>query len=338
MQKNSSAVLQKPASDGGYQSGFLGPAFNIKFPELNPEQKKDIVKLPAGASKLDYIHYSVVLSKKRQLAYFTAVNIDGTSWQDNPRKGDWQDDPRIKAGEQLGQSLYDAKNSDFDRGHLVRREDPEWGEPSLSIKAGINTFWFPNCTPQHLKLNQRIWAELEANILHTGADKENLKINVFTGPVLSETDGIFVTKVNGRDIQLPNLFWKVVVWTKSNKKAYAVGFLMSQEKFLLDAKIIKKQLVISSRKRILSDEDIFEHLKFKDGKTYQVKLDEIEKLSGLKFNWPGVIRPFKKTAPAAITGRKIPKTRLKRTRGAKPSATEDIISMKMNIKLSGLTL
>ena len=338
MPKKTTTKLQKPASDGGYRSDFLGPGFNIKFPELNAEQKKDLVKLPAGASRLDYIHYSVVLSKKRQLAYFTAVNIDGTLWQDNPRKGDWQDDPRINSGEQLGDDLYNAKNSDFDRGHLVRREDPEWGEPSLSINAGINTFWFPNCTPQHLKLNQKIWAELEANILHTGADNQNLKINVFTGPVLSESDGIFVTKVNGRDIQIPNLFWKVVVWTKSDKKAYAVGFLMSQEKFLLDSKLIKKQLIITSRMKILTDEDIFEHIKFKDGKTYQVKLEEIEKLSGLKFNWPGVIRPFKKAVPAVINGRKITRTRLKRTRALKLSTAGDIVRMKMNMKLSGLTL
>jgi endonuclease G len=292
--------LTKPESDGGYKPAFLGKKFSIPFPTLNKDQKKDLVKIGGSKSKIDFIHYSVVLCKSRRQAYFTAVNIDGNTWQDNPRLGDWQHDPRIAKEDQLGQKMYDAKKSNFDRGHLVRREDPEWGAKEKSIRAGENTFWFPNCSPQHLKLNQKIWADLEANILHIGADQQNLKVNVFTGPVLADNDGVFVTQVEGKDIKIPNLFWKIVVWTKSNGKAYAVGFLQSQEKFLIDDGIIKKPIVISKKKP--TDEDIFEHLEFKDGKTYQVKIDKIEKLTGLKFNWPGVIKPFKKAKAKVITG------------------------------------
>ena len=323
-------AAKKPIDEGGYNTAFLGQKFKIKFPVLNDDQKKDLLKFQGNKFRLDYIHYTSLMSKSRRLAYFTAVNIDGNTWQDNPRKGDWNEDPRINAADQLGQKLYNAKKSDFDRGHLVRREDPEWGEKNKSIKAGENTFWFPNCTPQHLKLNQKIWAELEANILHLGADENNLKVNVFTGPVLADTDGTFVTKVEGKDIQIPNLFWKVVVWTKSNGKAHAVGFLMSQEKFLIDAGIIRKPLIVNKKKLgKLADEDIFEHLEFKDGKTYQVKLEEIEKLTGLTFDWPGVVRPFKKPVPAVVTGTTIPPSAKKKK--AEPG-------MKRNMRLSGMTL
>jgi len=323
-------MATKPSTDGGYKPAFLGQKFRIKFPVLNDDQKKDLLKFDGNKFRLDYIHYTSVMSKSRRLAFFTAVNIDGNTWQDNPRKGDWDEDPRINLADQLGRKLYSAKKSDFDRGHLVRREDPEWGQKNNSIKAGENTFWFPNCAPQHLKLNQKIWAELEANILHLGADEQNLKVNVFTGPVLADTDGTFVTKVEGKDVQIPNLFWKIVVWTKSNGKAFAVGFIMSQEKFLIDAGIIKKPMVINKKKLgKLADEDIFEHLEFKDGKTYQVKIDEIEKLTGLKFDWAGVVRPFKKVEPAPITGTTIPPS-------AKKKAAEP--GMKRNMRLKGLTL
>ncbi len=321
---------KKPVDKGGYKPDFLGKKYRIKFPELNSDQKNDLLKFDGNKYRLNYVHYSSVMCKSRRLAFFTAVNIDGDTWQDNPRKGDWDEDPRIELEDQLGQKLYDAKKSNFDRGHLVRREDPEWGEKEISITAGENTFWFPNCTPQHLKLNQKIWAELEANILHLGADEQNLKVNVFTGPVLATSDGTFVTKVEGKDIQIPSLFWKVVVWTKSNGKAYAVGFIMSQEKFLIDDGIIKKLLVINKKKLgKIADEDIFEHLTFKDGKTYQVKIDEIEKLTGLKFDWPEVIRPFKKSKAAPITGTSIPPS-------AKKKAAEP--GMKRNMRLKGLTL
>ncbi len=225
--------LKNPIDDGGYKENFLGSKFKIPFPVLNEAHKKDLIKLKGGKSKIDYLHFSVVMCKSRRLAYFTAVNIDGTQWNKSKRFGGFQPDPRLKADEQLDSKLYNAKQSNFDQGHLVRREDPQWGSEALSKKAGQNTFWYPNCTPQHKLLNQKIWAQLEANILHKGADLQNLKINVFTGPVLAKTDGVFVTPVEGKDILIPNLFWKVVVWTKSDGKAYAVGFIQSQEKFLI---------------------------------------------------------------------------------------------------------
>lgn len=327
-------ATQQPKSDGGYKKNFLGTQPTITLPTLNTDQKKDRVTFGNGKSILEYIHYSVVMCKSRQLAFYTAVNIDGTLWQDNSRSGDWRDDPRIKAEDQLGQELYSAKKSDFDRGHLVRREDPEWGTKPVSVDAGKNTFWFPNCTPQHKRLNQQIWAELESNILHTGAENEALKISVFTGPVLSPTDGTFVTKIENKDVQIPNLFWKVVVWKKSNGKTYAVGFLQSQEKFLLEAGIIKKQIIMTTRRiKKMTDEDIFEHLKFKDGKTYQVKIEELEKLTGLKFDWSNVIRPYKKVTPTAITGRAVPKKKK-----IKKLTVSGGIRMPLKVKLSGLVL
>jgi endonuclease G len=306
---------------------------------LNSQQKQDLVKISGNKFRLDYLHYSLLMCKSRRLAYFTAVNIDGTQWKKAGRAGDFQPDPRIdREADQLGKKLYSAKKSDFDRGHLVRREDPQWGTSTLSEKAGRNTFWFTNCSPQHKKLNQKIWAELEANILHKGADKQNLKINVFTGPVLAKNDGIFVTPVETRDIQIPNLFWKVVVWTKSDGKAYTVGFVQSQEKFLIEGGIIKKQLIanIKSLKKT-TDEDIFEHLQFRDGKTYQVKMEHIEKLSGLKFNWPGVLRPFKAVKPKALTGIKVSKTKSKAVAKAMAAGITSN-NMQMNIQIKGLVM
>jgi hypothetical protein len=130
----------------------------------------------------------------------------------------------------------------------------------------------------------------------------------------------------------------VVVWTKLDGKAYTVGFVQSQEKFLIDGGIIKKQFIanIKSLKKT-TDEDIFEHLPFKDGKTYQVKMEHIEKLSGLKFNWPGVLRPFKAVTPKALTGIKVSKTKSKAV--ARALAAGAITNnMQMNVQIKGLVL
>jgi endonuclease G len=293
------------SSDSGYSKYFHGREHPLKMPVLNPKQRKDLVKYGKNKFELDYIHYSAIMSKTRRFAYYTAVNIDGTSWKDNPRKGTWKKDDRISKQYQLGRELYTADNSNFQQGHLVKREDPEWGDNTIALEAGRNTFIYTNCVPQHRKLNQEIWEELENNILHKGAIDMKLKISVFTGPVLSENDGVFVTRVDDQEVKIPNLFWKIVTWMKTDGKMYAVGFVQSQEKFLIDDGIIKK-LLIPSKIRLmeLSDEDIFEHLKFKDGNTYQVRIEEIENFTGLKFDWPDVMKPYNKLEPTRITGRK----------------------------------
>jgi endonuclease G len=319
--------------DEGYRKDFLGRNRQLKLPVLNAKQKKDLVKFDVNKYVLDYIHYSAVMSKARRFAYYTAVNINGITWRNNPRKGNWKKDNRINGQEQYGRELYDAKKSDFDQGHLVRREDPEWGDTNIAVKAGVSTFMYPNCVPQHKKLNQEIWEDLESNILHKGANGQKLKISVFTGPVLSDNDGIFVTKVKDQEVKIPNLFWKIVTWVKTDGKMYAVGFVQSQEKFLIEGGIIKKLFVPSRRKlRELSDDDIFEHLKFRDGKTYQVRIEEIEKLTGLKFDWPGVIKPYKNIEPARISGRKL--TRSQNLR----SAQKGFMPLKMRLILGGLVL
>jgi endonuclease G len=315
----------------GYRKSFLGREHLIKPPVLNTKQKNDLAKFGHDKYMLNYPHYSVVMSKTRRFAYYTAVNIDGTKWCDNPRRGRWKKDNRIK--EQLGHELYSAYKSDFDKGHLVRREDPEWGNSKEAVEAGESTFVYPNCVPQHKKLNQEIWEELENNVLHRGAVGQGLKISVFTGPVLSESDGVFVTRVNDMEVKIPNLFWKVITWVKSDGKKYAVGFVQSQEKFLIEGGIVKKLFVpVANSLRELSDEDIFEHLKFKDGNTYQVRIEEIETLTGLKFDWPDVIKPYNKVAPSLITGEKS----IRRT--ANPKTYNGYIMRELKLSLEGLVL
>ena len=315
----------------GYRKDFLGKKSRVKLPVLNTKQKKDLVKYGGDKYVLDYIHYSLVMSKTRRFAYYAAVNIDGATWRDNARKGSWKKDGRINGKDQFGSELYNATKSDFDKGHLVRREDPEWGDRQVSVEAGESTFRYPNCVPQHKKLNQDIWAELESNILHKGANGQQLKISVFTGPILSDNDGVFVTKVNDQEVKIPNLFWKIVTWVKTNGKLYAVGFIQSQEKFLVEGGIIRKLFVPNKlRLKKLADDDIFEHLKFRDGKTYQVRVEEIENLTRLKFDWPGAVRPFKKMEPVRIRSRK-----LKRSLH---TAHTGIMPKKMKLSLQGLEL
>ena len=82
---------------------------------------------------------------------------------------------------QVGNELY--KRNPLDRGHLVRRLDPAWGNTrEEAVQAADDTFFYTNSTPQHSRLNQREWLRLEEYILDNAATHD-LKVSVFTGPV-----------------------------------------------------------------------------------------------------------------------------------------------------------
>jgi endonuclease G len=120
----------------GYDSDFLSTA--IPLPTLSPTALRygTPAKVTGAADDvLRYLHFSLVLNGdiKRKMAFFTAVNIDGKRWTNLDRGNDaWFYDPRVPEELQNADEIYSnepvpSKNY-FDRGHLVRRLDPVWGD------------------------------------------------------------------------------------------------------------------------------------------------------------------------------------------------------------------
>lgn len=241
----------------GYAVDFLGSGnFRVPLPQLSPAIANDVATLIGrpSATELKYINYSVVMNKVRRMAFFTAVNIDGKKAVKLNRgeEDKWIFDPRILQKYQIGEDAYSKNN--LDRGHLVRRLDPVWGTLSTAEKADADTFHFTNCTPQHKDFNQRTWLSLEDYILRN-ADKNDMKVSVFTGPVFRDDDKTY------RSIRLPQQFWKVAVMIH-NGKLSATGYMLSQKELLnrLEAAFV-----------------------YGEFKTYQVPIHLIEELTGLDF-------------------------------------------------------
>ncbi|PSR56831.1 hypothetical protein AHMF7605_26700 [Adhaeribacter arboris] len=262
---------------GGYSTSFIHSALPVSLPLLQAEQQADLAPVEGSPNNLaHYINYSLALSQSRGFPYFVAANIDGRLFKKVSRTDNWRKDSRISAVHQWGEELYKARKSDFDKGHMAKREDVQWGQTVLEARAAADTtFYFTNAVPQRAELNQQIWADLENYILHTESVPNNLRISVFTGPVLCPSDPVFVTKVLGKALQLPTLFWKVVVFTKDEEKLYRVGFLMGQEQLLRKAKIVKPKTV---KIKVLATERFME---FEDAETYQVNIGTIEELTKL---------------------------------------------------------
>ncbi|MCZ2259765.1 DNA/RNA non-specific endonuclease [Sporosarcina sp. G11-34] len=233
----------------GYDAQFLGDDFEVPLPIFRSDLEQDIAQLKDGSSVLHYTHFSIVMSKSRRLAYYTVVNIDGNQLRKIGRNDKWYLDSRLEVEYQCGPELY--KNNSIDRGHLVRRRDPVWGD--LAEKANKDTFHFTNCAPQHSKLNQKNWLDLENYILDN-AENSNLKVTVFTGPVFRIDDNIY------RGVQIPAEFWKIAVIVKKDGNLSATAYLQTQK-------------------------TLIEDLEFAYGeyKTYQVPISKIEAITGLNF-------------------------------------------------------
>lgn len=242
----------------GYDEKFLGSAKAVKvsLPDLG-EQKTDAAKLKNSSDiVLRYTHFSIVMNAKRRFAFFTACNIDGTTSRGAPRKDKWFLDPRIAAAAQAGNEIYSGNN--LDRGHMVRRLDPVWG--SDAQQANDDTFFYTNSTPQHARLNQGNWNDLEDYILGN-TDVENLRVSVFTGPVFGADDPEY------REIFIPQKFWKVVALVNSKtRKLHATAYMLSQKDLLNDIEFVFGQF-----------------------RTYQVPVSLVEKETRLKF---GNLRKF----------------------------------------------
>lgn len=291
----------------GYKPTFLGRRLKVAFPQPGEAHKKDLAPVKGSRnSVLHYPHHSVVLSRKRKFPFFTAVNIDSAAFRGLKRNSlfnggsdRWAIDERAREY-QWGDELYSEEGSHFDKGHLVKREDPQWGDDdAVASEAARSTFYYSNCAPQVPELNRQEWRSLEDYILKKESAPNKLRVCVFTGPVLSDNDPVFVRPVKGKEVQIPVLFWKVIYFTADGKNLFRVAFLMGQENLLLKRRIVRPkegELEAVVRKPALFND-------FEDSSTYQVNIETVEKLTGLSFS--PAADPYRDKRPVKIILKKV---------------------------------
>jgi DNA/RNA endonuclease G (NUC1) len=243
----------------GYRSNFL--RIDVPAPTAGPTIKGDVNTFIVDGKEtalLPYTHFSVCMSKSRRMCRFTACNVEGGALQDVGRAGiPWRFDARFNEELQAGDDLY--RDNDLDRGHMVRRLDPVWGDDEEAQAANEDTFHFTNSCPQHKDLNQKTWNDLEDYVLQN-AGKFRLRINVFTGPVFRADDPDY------RDFQLPLDFWKVVVMVRDDGTLSATAYTLSQRDLVTGLEFV-----------------------FGEFRTYQIRLRQVEEWTGLDF---GELRNF----------------------------------------------
>jgi endonuclease G len=295
----------------GYNPLFFSDC-TLPLPQLTAAQKKQRAPLigKSRSFELAFTHFSIVLNKDRKFAFFTATNIDGKQWNALVEQGeDFSFDSHVLPAYQTGNELYNLHSgtgiNDFDKGHLVKFQDPQWGSETVIKQAASETMRFANCVPQHHSLNRGAWKSLEDYIVKkftkkSGADGQ--KITVFSGPMLLPQDPFYIDAVNGVPFQIPVHFWKVVVYQNKSGLLSAVAFLMSQKAILL-----KHNFVTESKGLVnlapAPETDFFAD--FTKGEPYQVRVDFIEQTTGLKFGLQNLQQPYTKQEPTEIIFKRV---------------------------------
>jgi endonuclease G len=285
----------------GYKRDFLGSSSPVPLPRVTGSALKSNVLTFTTAGKkqseLKYWDYSVVMHKTRKLAIYSAVNVDANQRPaDSNREGDrWYFDTRLQESDQIGPEFYgeqtafeaDRSKNPFDRGHLTRRMDAQWGkDDQMAKRNGDDSFHFTNCSPQHWRFNQgqKRWLGLEDYVIDTFAG-ETGKACVINGPVFDAplsrkgADGRIVPNLAGASrkdptfggVAIPKMFFKVVA-CRSNGTLSAAAFLMSQEDFLVTVDRLKGMPAIEE-----------ERLTTPEARLYQVSIADLENLTGLDF-------------------------------------------------------
>ena len=225
-----------------------------------------------SAYTLKYHHVSTMHHAVRRVPIVSAINVHGKYRYaeldtEASRVDRWFRDNRIDYDVQLNDEFY--KKSGFDKGHLARREDAEWGTSVARAKLAADlTCSYANAIPQVPALNRAKygyrgrWGQLEIEFLEKGIENEAGKaarICVFNGPLLADDDPVF------KSVPVALTFFKIVVWYDGAGKLRTTCFRLSQE-----------QLVGEIEFEVLRFDEVF--------KTYQVPIGRIEERTGLKFH------------------------------------------------------
>jgi len=248
--KDTSRTVASMKGRAGYVANFLGK----KVAPPTPGSSHSVLKTGTTGNALPYTHFSIVMSKTRRFPIFTAENLNGALKKKLKRRDSWGFDPRIPKTAQVGHKDFYAPEP-FDKGHMVRRENPGWGQTEAEAQLGEDdTFVYTNATPQMPQLNQKTWLSLENYVLEN-ARTEGFKVSVFTGPVFRADDPAY------SNVQVPIDYWKVVVAIDDDtKELLASAYVLSQEGIMPE-----------------------EGFRFGPFSTYQVPVKRVEELADLKF-------------------------------------------------------
>lgn len=258
-------------SRNGFETSFLDNGrIRTPWPKLSSDLEVGLAQPsdgPAEPGELRYTHFGVKYSEPHKLPLMTAVNIDGAKAVRIKRGQDkWFVDERIETSIQMGAANF--ADAQIDRGHMVRREDPNWGSEKEARLANDDTFHYVNAAAQHAQLNQgkQLWQGLENYILDNSRT-HGFQACVFTGPVIPDE----IEEIDGATVPLE--FWKLVATLNADgSKLRATAYLLSQGQLIRD--------LMERRSRT----EAMEGVVLGEYRTFQISIADLAEATGYDFS------------------------------------------------------
>ncbi len=190
------------------------PAFN-SWPEI-PSQKTNAnyvyVAHYSTLNQKSIRNYSICFDKSREAALWVAYPLHSAYLGNISRTDAWAFDPFIPDNYQAD-CITKSYGGNYDRGHQIPSADR-----LATNEMNAQTFYMSNMTPQLNRLNQDMWAKLEAKVR---ANRCSDTLYVVTGAYFgagatTTTDGA------GNVVPIPTNYFKVLLRTKSGNSGKAI--------------------------------------------------------------------------------------------------------------------
>lgn len=209
-----------------YDQDFI-PGVRIPLPALSDELRASAF---AAGAPIEHTRFSIVFNQIRGFAVLTAHNVDGNSiiGEGTIKRKSFVLDPDVPRHIQVTDKRGYHKNP-WDRGHLVRRRSLHWGNVNQATTADRESSYWTNIAPQHERLHDTAWGEIEDFIFDI-ADDDNRRAAVFQAPVLTPRDPEHQNKPDREPIQIPAGFWKIIA-IRHKSELRAAAFLVWQRDF-----------------------------------------------------------------------------------------------------------
>jgi endonuclease G len=277
----------------GYDPDFLQVA-PVPMPII-PASMSLAVPSDATAEKpneLRYQHFGILYSADLKSPVIAALNIDGSKTRAIKRSNSrWFKDLRIPAETQLSREEYG--DPAIDRGHLVRRAATNWGDTdATALRSNLDSYHYTVASPQHMGLNRRHdqWLGLE-NYIMENTRTHGFRTTVFTGPIFSPQD----PELGDTGSPIPLQYFKVVTMLAPMPEEDDILRLHSTAYVLSQGQLIQQLLMTQG------DVEATEGFSFGAYRTFQVRIRDLEQMTGYDFGPLRAADPLEKQMSMAAT-------------------------------------
>jgi endonuclease G len=156
-------------------------------------------------------NFSLCFDKTKKAALWVAYPLHDCYISNGSRTDAWDFDPLIEKEWQA--DLTKTYKGNYDRGHQLPSADRV-----ATNEMNKQTFYFSNMTPQLDRLNQDMWAQLEAKVRNNRCSDT---LYVVTGAYFGSGAGT-TTDGAGNTVPIPTHYYKVLLRTKSGKSTKAI--------------------------------------------------------------------------------------------------------------------